>query len=72
MSKTVVALDCMGGDFAPVETVKAAVEALRENKEVYIGKFHRKNNLTKRCRLCISQSKLLQLPCQKGARNIYF
>ena len=31
MSKTVVALDCMGGDFAPAETVKAAVEALKEN-----------------------------------------
>ena len=45
MSKTVVALDCMGGDFAPVETVKAAVEALRENKEVYIKLFGKEEDI---------------------------
>ena len=45
MSKTVVALDCMGGDFAPVETVKAAVEALRENKEVYIKLFGKEDDI---------------------------
>ena len=45
MSKTVVALDCMGGDFAPVETVKAAVEALRENKEVYIKLYGKEEDI---------------------------
>ena len=45
MSKTVVALDCMGGDYAPVETVKAAVEALRENKEVYIKLFGKEDDI---------------------------
>lgn len=45
MSKTVVALDCMGGDFAPAETVKAAVEALRENKEVYIKLYGKEDDI---------------------------
>ena len=45
MAKTIVALDCMGGDFAPVETVKAAVEALRENKDVYIKLFGLKDEI---------------------------
>lgn len=45
MSKTVVALDCMGGDYAPVETVKAAVEALRENNEVYIKLFGKEDDI---------------------------
>lgn len=45
MSKTVVALDCMGGDYAPVETVKAAVEALRENNEVYIKLYGKEDDI---------------------------
>ncbi len=36
MSKTVVALDCMGGDNAPFEIVKGAVEAINENKNVLV------------------------------------
>lgn len=36
MAKTVVALDCMGGDYAPEEPVKGAVEALREKDNVFI------------------------------------
>ena len=39
--KVVVALDAMGGDYAPVETVKGAVEAVNENsniKVILVGK----------------------------------
>lgn len=35
-SKVVVALDAMGGDFAPVETVKGAVEAVAEHPEIKV------------------------------------
>ena len=34
--KVVVALDAMGGDYAPVETVKGAVEAVREHPEIRV------------------------------------
>ena len=36
MSKTIVALDCMGGDNAPGEIVKGAVEAVNENKNIVV------------------------------------
>lgn len=36
MSKTIVALDCMGGDNAPAEIVKGAVEATNENKNIIV------------------------------------
>lgn len=36
MSKTIVALDCMGGDNAPEEIVKGAVEAVNENKNITV------------------------------------
>lgn len=36
MSKTIVALDCMGGDNAPWEIVKGAVEATNENKNIIV------------------------------------
>lgn len=36
MSKTIVALDCMGGDNAPGEIVKGAVDAVNENKNVFV------------------------------------
>ena len=36
MSKTIVALDCMGGDNAPFEIVKGAVEATNENKDILV------------------------------------
>jgi glycerol-3-phosphate acyltransferase PlsX len=36
MSKTIVALDCMGGDNAPEEIVKGAVEAVNENKNIFV------------------------------------
>jgi len=31
-----IALDAMGGDYAPLETVKGAVEALKENKDIKV------------------------------------
>lgn len=34
--KVVVALDAMGGDYAPAETVKGAVEAVREHPEIKV------------------------------------
>lgn len=36
MSQTIVALDCMGGDNAPFEIVKGAVEATNENKDILV------------------------------------
>ncbi|MFQ9515491.1 MAG: phosphate acyltransferase PlsX [Eubacterium sp.] len=36
MSRTIVALDCMGGDNAPGEIVKGAVEATNENKNIFV------------------------------------
>ena len=34
--KVVIALDAMGGDYAPVETVKGAVEAVNEHSEIKV------------------------------------
>ena len=36
MSKTIVALDCMGGDNAPFEIVKGAVEAVSERPDITV------------------------------------
>ena len=36
MSKTIVALDCMGGDYAPKEMVKGAVEAVNERNDIFV------------------------------------
>ena len=36
MSRTIVALDCMGGDNAPAEIVKGAVLAINENKNIFV------------------------------------
>ncbi len=44
MSEVVIALDAMGGDYAPAETVKGAVEAVREHSEmrvILVGKENR-------------------------------
>lgn len=35
-NKVIVALDAMGGDYAPVETVKGAVEAVNEHPEIKV------------------------------------
>ena len=47
MSKTIVALDCMGGDNAPFEIVKGAVEATNENKDILVKLVGVKNRLRK-------------------------
>lgn len=36
MAKTIVAIDCMGGDNAPIEIIKGAVLAVNENKNVIV------------------------------------
>ena len=36
MAQTVVALDCMGGDNAPAEIVKGAIEAINKSDNIYI------------------------------------
>ena len=36
MPKTIVAIDCMGGDYAPLEVVKGAVEAVNEKKDITV------------------------------------
>lgn len=36
MSQTIVAIDCMGGDYAPLEVVKGAVEAINENSNIKV------------------------------------
>lgn len=36
MSEVVIALDAMGGDYAPAETVKGAVEAVSEHSEIRV------------------------------------
>ena len=45
MSKTVIALDCMGGDNAPEEIVKGAVYAADEDKDILIKLVGRKELL---------------------------
>lgn len=42
-----IALDAMGGDFAPMETVKGAVEALNENKSLEVILVGRKEEIEK-------------------------
>ncbi len=55
--KVVVALDAMGGDYAPAETVKGAVEAVREHPEIkviLVGKEKEiKNELEKYTYSCL-------------------
>ncbi len=36
MAKTIVAIDCMGGDNAPVEIIKGAILAVNENKDLIV------------------------------------
>jgi glycerol-3-phosphate acyltransferase PlsX len=36
VSKLRIALDAMGGDYAPLETVKGAIEAINENKKITV------------------------------------
>ena len=47
MSKTIVALDCMGGDNAPGEIVKGGIEALKENKDVFLKMVGRQEDVNR-------------------------
>lgn len=44
-NKVIVALDAMGGDYAPVETVKGAVEAVTEHPEIRVILVGRENEI---------------------------
>ena len=47
MSQTIVALDCMGGDNAPGEIVKGGIEALKENKDVFLKMVGRQEDVNR-------------------------
>ena len=47
MKKVVVALDCMGGDYAPVEPVKGAVEAVKANGNIFVKLYGQKDVIEK-------------------------
>ena len=47
MSQTIVALDCMGGDNAPGEIVKGGIEALKENKGVFLKMVGRQEDVNR-------------------------
>ncbi|OQY09828.1 MAG: phosphate--acyl-ACP acyltransferase [Fusobacteriia bacterium 4572_132] len=47
-----IALDAMGGDFGPKATVKGAVLALKENKEISVILIGKKNEIEKELKKC--------------------
>lgn len=58
MSKTIIALDCMGGDNAPGEIVKGAVLAANENKDMVIKLVGREDDIKKELEKYPSSDKL--------------
>ena len=58
MSKTIIALDCMGGDNAPGEIVKGAVLAANENKDMLIKLVGREDDIKKELEKYPSSDKL--------------
>lgn len=58
MSKTIIALDCMGGDNAPGEIVKGAVLAADENKDMLIKLVGREGDIKKELEKYPSSNKL--------------
>ena len=58
MSKTIIALDCMGGDNAPGEIVKGAVLAANENKDMLIKLDGREADIKKELEKYPSSDKL--------------
>lgn len=58
MSKTIIALDCMGGDKAPGEIVKGAVLAANENKDMLIKLVGREDDIKKELEKYPSSDKL--------------
>ena len=58
MSKTIIALDCMGGDNAPGEIVNGAVLAANENKDMLIKLVGREDDIKKELEKYPSSDKL--------------
>ena len=58
MLKTIIALDCMGGDNAPGEIVKGAVLAANENKDMLIKLVGREDDIKKELEKYPSSDKL--------------
>lgn len=58
MSKTIIALDCMGGDNAPGEIVKGAVLAANENKDMLIKLVGKEDDIKKELEKYPSSDKL--------------
>ena len=58
MSKTIIPLDCMGGDNAPGEIVKGAVLAANENKDMLIKLVGREDDIKKELEKYPSSDKL--------------
>lgn len=58
MSKTIIALDCMGGDNAPGGIVKGAVLAANENKDMLIKLVGREDDIKKELEKYPSSDKL--------------
>ena len=58
MSKTIIALDCMGGDNAPGEIVKGAVLAANEKKDMRIKLVGREDDIKKELEKYPSSDKL--------------
>lgn len=58
MSKTIIALDCMGGDNAPGEIVKGAVLAANENKDMLIKLVGMEDDIKKELEKYPSSDKL--------------
>ena len=42
-----IAIDAMGGDYAPVEIVKGAIQAVNENEEIYLNLVGREDDIRK-------------------------
>ena len=62
--KIIVALDAMGGDYAPVETVKGAVDAVKElNVDIkLVGREEEIKAEKKRCPVCFFKKRLSLAP----------
>lgn len=48
MEKVVIALDAMGGDYAPEQTVKGAVEAVNSSDEIRVILVGKQDMIAKR------------------------
>ena len=67
--KTVVALDAMGGDYAPLETVKGAVEAVDSDESIIVRLFGFENEIKGGGGMSVTSSQLaayLRLPADSA------